>query len=518
METIETDVLVIGCGIAGCSAAMAAAKQGLSVLMITNAKEPEDSNTYHAQGGIIYKGENDSPELLIKDLMRAGADLCKGDATRNLSEKGPKFIEDILMKELEVAFDKTSKNELHITDEGAHSVPRIIHAEDLTGKAIELAFLKGLKNYKNINIKTSLTAIDLLTLSHHSLNPLDIYREPTCAGAYVFDQVNNKIFPVMAKETVLATGGLGRLFLHTTNPKGARGDGIAMANRAGARILNMEYIQFHPTSLYHPEADRFLISESLRGEGAKLINKKGKPFMEKYHELGSLAPRDIVARGIHEEMLQDGSECVFLDLTDKKGDWIKKRFPNIYRKCLEYNIDITRQPIPVVPAAHYSCGGVVVDLEGRTSIKRLRAAGEVSCSGIHGANRLASSSLLEGLVWGTLAGESIACEIEKGEFYFPKIASWRYEVEEADPALIHQDWLTIKQTMWNYVGLVRTTKRLARAEKILSELQSEIEEFYRNSMLSNELIGLRNGIQAAIVILQAAKVNRESRGCHYRKD
>jgi len=513
-----TDLLIIGCGIAGCSAALAAAKLGISVLMITKTREPEESNTFYAQGGIIYKGDNDSEELLIKDLMRAGADLCKKDAVRMLSKKGPKLVENVLMKELKVNFDKTSKGEFHLTEEGAHSVPRIIHAEDLTGKAIEIAFINRLKKYKNITIKTSLTAIDLLTLSHHSLNPLDIYKEPTCVGAYVFDQMNNRVFPIMAKETLIATGGIGRLFLHTTNPKSARGDGIAMAYRAGARIQNMEYIQFHPTALYHPDGERFLISESMRGEGAKLINKNGKSFMEKYHKLGSLAPRDIVARGIHEEMLQDGSECVFLDISHKKADWIKRRFPNIYKKCLEYRIDITKQPIPVVPAAHYSCGGIVVDLKGRTSIKRLRAAGEVACSGIHGANRLASSSLLEGLVWGTMAGQSIAEEIKKGRDGFPKIAPWRYETEEVDPALILQDWLTIKHTMWNYVGLVRTTKRLERAEKILFELQSEIEEFYRNSKLSDDLIGLRNGIQAAIVILQAAKINRESRGCHYRKE
>ncbi len=515
---MATDLLVIGCGIAGCSAALAAAKQGLSVLMITKSNETEESNTFHAQGGIIYKGVDDSEKLLMKDLMRAGANLCKHDAIEVLSKMGPELVEEILMNELMVNFDRTSKGELHLTEEGAHSIPRIIHAEDLTGRAIEIAFIKGLKKYKNIKVKTSLTAIDLLTLSHHSLNPLDIYKEPTCVGAYFFDHTANKVVPIIAKETLIATGGIGRLFLHTTNPKGSRGDGIAMAYRAGARIQNMEYVQFHPTALYHPDGERFLLSESMRGEGARLINKKGESFMEKYHKLGSLAPRDIVSRGIHEEMLQDGSECVFLDISHKKSEWIKKRFPNIYKKCLEFKIDITRQPIPVVPAAHYSCGGIVVDSEGRTSIKRLRAAGEVACSGIHGANRLASSSLLEGLVWGTLAGKSVAKEVKETKIDLPKISPWKYEKEEADPALILQDWLTIRHTMWNYVGLVRTRKRLVRAEKILTELQSEIEEFYRHSILSDDLIWLRNGIQTSLVILQAAKVNRKSRGCHYRKD
>ncbi|RMF96526.1 MAG: L-aspartate oxidase [Candidatus Schekmanbacteria bacterium] len=518
--TMETDLLIIGSGIAGLTTALTASKKGIKVTVITNGPEIYESNTYYAQGGIIYKGKGDSAELLKKDLQNAGAGLCNPKAIDTLASMGPKCVENILIKELDVDFDRTSDGDYHITEEAAHSLPRIIHSRDLTGRSIEISLLRKIKKIKNITLKNQMTAIDLLTFSHHSKNPLDIYRQPECFGAYVFDQKAEKVVPFFAKETVLATGGVGALFLHTTNPKYARGDGIAMAKRAGAQILNMEYIQFHPTALYHRDGERFLISESMRGEGAELINKQGKPFMEKYHRLGTLAPRDIVARAIHEEMIKDDSECVYLDITSKKPEWIKERFPNIYEKCLSYNIDITKDPIPVVPAAHYLCGGIFVDSKGRTSIKRLRAVGEVSCTGIHGANRLASSSLLEGLVWGYLAGKDIANIIvsKKEKFEFPKVEGWKYEKEAIDPALIAQDWLTIKHTMWNYVGLVRSSKRLARAERIFSELTNEIEEFYRYSVLSDDLIGLRNGIQAAQVILNAARSNRKSRGCHYRTD
>jgi L-aspartate oxidase len=364
------------------------------------------------------------------------------------------------------------------------------------------------------------SAVDLLTLSHHSLDPVDVYEPPTCFGAFVLLRDTGEVVPIFARETVLATGGLGRLFLHTTNPNGARGDGIAIAYRAGARVINLEYIQFHPTALYHPQAERFLISESVRGEGGELIRRDGTRFMKRYHPRGSLAPRDVVARAIHEEMLERGEECVYLDITHRDPEWVRHRFPHIHAKCLEHGIDITRQPIPVVPAAHYSCGGVAVDLEGRTSMRRLRAVGEVSCTGLHGANRLASTSLLEGLVWGTAAGESIAREMKRRREAprTPRIEPWRHETEPVDPALILQDWLTIKHTMWNYVGLMRTTKRLERALAFLRELQLEIEEFYARARLSDALLGLRNGCQAAVAVTYAAIQNRVSRGCHYRVD
>jgi L-aspartate oxidase len=518
----KTDLLILGSGIAGCAAALAAAEAGLDVTIVTKGPAlTECTATAWAQGGIIYRGENDSPELLAQDIYRAGAEIGHMPAIRHLATRGPEYVEEILIKKLGVQFDRTPNDMLDTTEEGAHSVRRIIHVADLTGKAIEERLVEAVLEKPNVRVLTHATAIDLLTLSHHSERPNDAYEPPTCVGAYIFLQQEGRVETWLACETLLATGGLGQLFLHTTNPKGARGDGIAMAYRAGARLLNLEYVQFHPTALYHGDGERFLISESVRGEGGILIRRTGESFMEKYHPLGSLAPRDVVARAIHTEMLENQEPCVYLDITMKDPDWIRRRFPNIYAKCLSLGIDITKQPIPVVPAAHYSCGGVAVDLEGRTSIRRLRAAGEVSCTGVHGANRLASTSLLEGLVWGTDAARSAAREITsqgRDAYYFPPIEPWRYENEPVDPALIFQDWLTIKYTMWNYVGLIRTTKRMKRARSILRELQTEIEYFYERARLSDDIIGLRNGCQAALAVLFAALENRKSYGAHYRVD
>jgi L-aspartate oxidase len=516
----QTDILVIGSGIAGCAAAHAAAKKGANVLLMTKDSRPEESNTFYAQGGIIFRGVNDAPEKLAADIIAAGAGLCYEPAVRVLSEEGPRYVQEVLIDELQVPFDVVdeSTDEFDLTAEAAHSVRRILHYKDVTGRAIETTFLEALARNPRIRILTHATAIDLLTLSHHSLNPLDTYQPPTCIGAFVLINDTGVVDTIFAKETILATGGLGRVFLHTTNPPGSRGDGIAMAYRAGARCVNMQYVQFHPTTLFHPSG-RFLISESLRGEGARLRNSRGEEFMKRFHPNGSLAPRDVVARGIHQWMIESGEPYALLDISHKSADWIRNRFPGIYEKCKSLGIDITREPIPVVPAAHYSCGGVSVDPAGRSNVARLRAVGEVACTGVHGANRLASTSLLEGLVWGTRAGSDAAEKATRpGEIYFPEIAPWVYERESVDPALIAQDWLTIQQTMWNYVGLVRTTKRLDRAHEILRELHLEIERFYDKAAISDSLIGLRNGIQTALAILLAAMECRESRGCHYRID
>ena len=516
----KTDILVIGSGIAGCAAARAAARKGADVLLMTRDSSLEESNTFYAQGGIIFRGDNDAPEKLAADIVLAGAGLCYEPAVRVLSEEGPRCVQEVLIDELQVPFDVVdeSTDEYDLTAEAAHSVRRILHYKDVTGRAIETAFLRALAKNPRIRILTNATAVDLLTLSHHSLNPIDTYHPPTCIGAHVLINETGVVDTVFAKETILATGGLGRVFLHTTNPPGSRGDGIAMAYRAGARCINMQYVQFHPTTLFHPSG-RFLISESLRGEGARLIGPRGEEFMKRFHPMGSLAPRDVVARGIHQWMIESGEPCALLDISHKSPDWIQSRFPGIYEKCKSLGIDITREPIPVVPAAHYSCGGVSVDALGRSNVARLRAAGEVACTGVHGANRLASTSLLEGLVWGTRAGSDAAENILKTtDHYFPEIAPWVYEREAVDPALIAQDWLTIQQTMWNYVGLVRTTKRLDRAHEILRELHLEIERFYDKAAISDSLIGLRNGVQTGLAILLAAMECRESRGCHYRTD
>jgi L-aspartate oxidase len=507
---------------------MVAAESGLSVTILTKSGDPRDATaTAWAQGGIIYKGVDDSPELLADDIFKAGAELGRLDAIRQLAEKGPVYVEEYLINKVKVPFDRDGNQELDITEEAAHSRRRIIHVEDLTGKAIENYLIEYLKTLPNVRVVTNATAVDLLTLSHNSTEPQDLYKPLTCVGVHAFIEETGQVVPYMAGETLLATGGIGQLFLHTTNPRSARGDGIAMAYRAGVRLLNLEYIQFHPTALYFPVAGAqrhyqpsFLISEAIRGEGGVLVTSSGQEFMQNYHPRKDLAPRDVVARAIHMEMLNNQEPCVYLDITNKPEEWLKRRFPNIYERCLSIGVDITKQPIPVVPAAHYACGGIAVDLQGRTSMNRLRAAGEVACTGVHGANRLASTSLLEGLVWGVEVGKSVTENIRQagGDYYLPEIAPWRYENEPSDPALVAQDWLTIKYTMWNYVGLVRSAKRLKRARSILRELQMEIEYFYERTQLSDDIIGLRNGCQASLAVLFAALENRTSRGGHFRID
>ena len=511
-----TDVLVIGAGIAGGIAALKAARQGARVILLHRSRHGDQSNTHWAQGGIIYCGEEDAPGLLEKDIQKAGAGICLPEATRVLAEEGPKRVEEVLLGELGVEFDQGKAGQLDRTAEGAHSVARIIHCDDRTGLHIHNALMEALKAEPGVDLRCGWTAVDILTLSHHSRRALDIYEPNTCVGAYVLDRQGDRVETILAQHTVLATGGLGQLFLHTTNPRSSRGDGLAMAYRAGARLLNLEYIQFHPTALFYPPEPRFLISESMRGEGARLIRRDGSEFMERYDRRGSLAPRDIVARAIHEELLGSEDDCVYLEITHRPAGWIRRRFPRIQQRGLEARIHITKRALPVVPAAHYTCGGVATDLWGRTNIDRLWAVGEVACTGLHGANRLASTSLLEGLVFGERAARAILRSLQEEALTdFPEIDPWIYETEPSDPALILQDWLTIRYTMWNYVGLIRTQKRLKRARQILRELQEEVEDFYDRTRLDDDLIGLRNGVQAALAILYAASENRVSRGCHY---
>lgn len=513
---IKTDLLVIGSGLAGCIAAITAADNGKEVIIISKTSEILSGNTPYAQGGIIYHGEDDSPEKLQKDILEAGDGHCWLPAVKQLSELGPKLVRQLLIEKFNVNFDRTTDDNLDLTAEGAHSQPRIIHSKDKTGEAIHKSVIKVLLRHPNIRVYVEHTAVDLLTLSHHSSNSLDIYKKPACFGALILDNQSGKVTPVYAQNTILATGGLGQIYLHTTNPNESTGDGIALAWRAGARCFNLEYIQFHPTSFYN-EHDRFLISESVRGEGAVLIDKRGKEFMQNFHELKSLAPRDVVARGIHQIMLETGHPCVYLDISFKDSDWIRNRFPSIYQHLFNAGVDMTREPIPVVPAAHYSCGGVGVNLNGRTSLRRLYAVGEVACTGVHGANRLASTSLLECVVWGWMAGNDVCKDYEDSN-YFPDIFPWKDETESVDPALLTQDWMTIKNTMWNYVGLIRTRQRLQRAQQMLRHLQSEVEQFYRKAKMTKEMIELRNAVQTAIAVTNSTLEQRVSRGAHYRID
>ncbi|MGB6864876.1 MAG: L-aspartate oxidase [Candidatus Aminicenantaceae bacterium] len=516
----KTDVLVIGCGIAGASAALEAAKCGLRVVVITKHSEPQESNTYYAQGGIVSLGPNDNPELLKDDIIQTGDGINNPEAVDILAEEGKSLVDSILIKELKIPFSRSSPDVLDYAQEAGHTRRRILHIKDTTGRTIEERFIQALQSYSNVTFLADHTAVDLLTVPHHSKNPVSFYREPQCIGVYVLDNQTQKVKTIFSPYTILATGGCGAVFLYTSNPKGAIGDGYAMAYRAGARLVNMEYIQFHPTSLFHRDADGFLISETVRGEGARLKTKQCRTFMDN-HPMKDMAPRDEVTRAIYEEITNSNSNYVYLDLASYTKVDIKKRFPNIYKTCLEYDIDITKNPIPVVPAAHYCCGGIMVDVWGESSLKGLYAVGEVSCTGLHGANRLASTSLLEGLVWGVRAARGIASRFDPETFHKPSdIHEWYYpkKEEEIDPALINQDWLSIKSTMWNYAGIIRTSKRLERAKADLDYLRHRIEKFYREATMEPKVVGLKHGIQVAQLITHAALGNPVSRGSHFIKN
>ncbi len=520
-EPRRSDVLVIGCGIAGASAALEAAKAGLEVTVITKTAAAEESNTWHAQGGIVSLGPGDQPELLERDILEAGDDIGNPDAIRILAEEGAALVDRVLIRELRIPFTRSSPDALDYAQEAGHSRRRILHVRDSTGRTVEDKLIQALASHPNVTLLTSRTAVDLLTVPHHSKNPRAYYREPRCLGAYVLDDASGRVDRFFAPFTVLATGGCGSVFRYTSNPPGAIGAGYAMALRAGARIVNMEYVQFHPTCLYHRDSEPFLISETVRGEGARLKTRDGRTFMEKYSPARDLAARDEVARAIYEEMINTDSPYVLLDLASYAKVDIRKRFPTIYRTCKRLGVDIEKRPIPVVPAAHYCCGGVLADGVGMTSIRGLYAVGEVSCTGLHGANRLASTSLLEGLVWGTRAGRDIGERNERGlPFRESEIHSWYYpkKEEEVDPALVNQDWLTIRSTMWNYAGIIRTRKRLERAKADLDYLKHRIEQFYRQARMEPATVALKHGIQVALMITHAALANPVSRGAHFIKD
>ncbi len=519
-EYLECDVLIIGCGIAGSIAALRLSDAGVHVVVATRSSNPEESNTYYAQGGIVFKGEGDSPELLAKDILHAGAGYCNPQAVDLLAKEAPKLVRSLLLEKLSIPFDRTSKGELSLVREGGHTVARILHAADSTGSLIERYLIQALKSNSKITLLTGTTAVDLLTPAHHSMNRLSVYDPLSCCGAFLLNQESGQVQRVLARTTILASGGLGQVFLRTTNPIGARGDGLAMAYRAGARVLNCEFMQFHPTAFYQQGAPCFLITEAMRGAGAKLIDADGKLFMQKYDpEWKDLAPRDVVARSIHQEMLTTGATHVFLDIASYlPANEIREHFPSIFDKCLQYGVDITHEPIPIVPAAHYFCGGVWVDLWGRTTLDHLYAVGEVACTGLHGANRLASTSLLEGVSGDTVPQSIFSVLIREHPQPKPdEIPPWlETGTEMPDSALISQDMSVIKHIMWNYTGLIRTTERLQRALRELRHLESEIERFYRTVKLTDDIIGLRNAVRAAIIITIAAWENKVSVGCHYQ--
>nr|VFJ98229.1 MAG: L-aspartate oxidase [Candidatus Kentron sp. LFY] len=510
----QSDVLVIGSGAAGLSCALHLSHH-FKVNLLSKGTLTE-SNTLYAQGGVsVVLHEEDSIDSHIDDTLGAGAGLCDPDIVRFVVENGEACIRELI--EMGVDFTRilgpNHTSRYHLTREGGHSHRRIIHAADATGRAIQNTLAEKVRAHPNISIFESHLALDLITGRNLGLP------DEQCHGAYVFDREKRRVHSFGARATVLATGGAGKAYLYTSNPDVATGDGIAMAWRAGCRVANMEFIQFHPTCLYHPQATSFLITESMRGEGGKLILPGGEPFMARFDPRAELAPRDIVARAIDHEMKRVGADCVYLDITARSPEFIREHFPTVYARCLELGYDITKTAIPVVPAAHYTCGGVITDRWARADLAGLYAIGEVASTGLHGANRMASNSLLECLVF----AKSAADHIEQSMKGFPLLVALREwdesRVTDSDEeVVVSHNWDELRRFMWDYVGIVRSTKRLQRAKHRVDLLQSEIAEYYGNFRVTGDLIELRNLVVSADLIIRSALARKESRGLHYSLD
>ena len=520
--SIKTDVLIIGSGIAGLFAALKISEYA-DVILVTK-KNKAESNTNYAQGGIASVIDpNDSFEKHVEDTLIAGAGLCNREAVESMVKEGPKRIKDLI--DIGTMFTKKGK-EFDLAKEGGHSMSRILHAKDLTGQEIERALIHSVEEKENIKIIENAIAIDLLTEHNIVGKSKSLNENMNCWGAYVLDSAQNKVIKIMAKATLIATGGLGQVYLHTTNPLIATGDGFAMSYRAGVQIGNMEFIQFHPTSFYNPKTTSdfyghsFLISEAVRGFGGLLRTKDGNLFMDNYDPRKELAPRDIVARAIDTELKKRGDDFVYLDLTHKNSQDIIDHFPNIYSTCLKNNIDITKDFIPVVPAAHYACGGIVVDLKGHTSLSGLFASGEVTMTGVHGANRLASNSLLEALVYAYRCANSIKEFLLNYKNNIPELSAWDDSgtLTYDERVLITHSVNEVKQTMWDYVGIIRSNLRLERAASRIHNLYLETENLYKRTKVFQEILELRNLVTCSHIIIKSAKARKESRGLHFTID
>ncbi|GBE45476.1 L-aspartate oxidase [bacterium BMS3Bbin11] len=512
MANKHFDVLIIGSGLAGLGLALRLADTA-SVAVVSKGQFHEGSS-YYAQGGVAaVLGNNDSIQSHKQDTLDAGAGLCDPVCVDYVIKHGPENIQWLIDQGVGFSLDIDGKH-YHLTREGGHSHRRVIHAADATGKAIETTLEQKTRDHPNIHLFEYAIAIDLIT--SFKLNG----SKNRCLGVYIQNQQNGKIMSVSAANTVLATGGASKVYLYTSNPDTSTGDGIAMAWRAGCRVANMEFVQFHPTCLYHPEAKSFLISEALRGEGAHLLLPDGTRFMEHHDKRAEMAPRDIVARAIDYEMKKGGLNSVYLDISHRNHDFIIEHFPTIYARCLKFGMDITTSPIPVVPAAHYTCGGVITDLNGKTDVEDLYAIGECTCTGLHGANRLASNSLLECLVFSQSASRSILESLEQPPAPIPELPQWD-ESQVTDPdeqVVVSHNWDELRRFMWDYVGIVRTNKRMQRAQNRIELLKDEIEEFYSCFKVDNNLLELRNLVVIAELTICSAQSRKESRGLHFTRD
>ncbi|MEW6078731.1 MAG: L-aspartate oxidase [Thermodesulfobacteriota bacterium] len=517
---IKTDFLVIGSGIAGLKFALLAAEAG--TVSIVTKKGVDDSSTNRAQGGIaaVISGL-DSFESHIRDTLASGDGLCNREVVNMVVRQGPDAVMDLASLGIQFTKIGPAGDGLDLGREGGHSHNRIVHARDLTGREIEQALVRQAIAHPNITIYEDHIAVDLITHSTRvKKGPVVQTREVYCCGAYVLDIKNDRVNTFNALVTLLATGGAGKVYAYTSNPDIATGDGIAMAHRAGGTVANLEFMQFHPTCLFHPAAKNFLISEAVRGEGALLLNSAGEAFMKNYDSAGELACRDVVARAIDTEIKRRGDDCVYLDISHRKPDFIKDRFPHLYERCLKYGIDMTTDPVPVVPAAHYMCGGVVTDMWGRTSISRLYAVGEAACTGLHGANRLASNSLLEAVVFANRAVDCAIRELKGLPRRDNDLPVWDEAgtTDSNEAITVSQNWDEIRLFMWNYVGIVRSDKRLKRAKNRIDLIKAEIKEYYWNFRVTADLLELRNIATVADLIITCAMMRKESRGLHYNID
>lgn len=523
----QFDYLVVGSGIAGLSFALKAARHG-TVAVVTK-KEKIETSTNYAQGGIAsVLGPDDSFQLHIQDTLNSGDGLCHADVVETVVRLGPERIRELVELGVEFNFEKDSDHDaFHLGREGGHSRNRIVHAQDMTGKAVEKALVHAAEEHPNIEMFENFLVLDLI-IEHNAtkVGSLTLNQRDLCRGAYVLDSVSREIHTFSAHVVLLCTGGAGKVYLYTSNPDVATGDGLAIAYRAGARLANLEFVQFHPTCLYHPMVKNFLISEAVRGDGGRLIDKRGRAFMAKYHPLKDLAFRDVVARAIDTEMKETGDDCVFLDISYREPEFVKNRFPGIYQKCLSLGIDITRDPIPVVPAAHYMCGGILTDQCGQTNIERLYALGEAACTGLHGANRLASNSLLEAMVYAHQAVLHSSKRLDEWRRMsmapLPRcvvnVGGNQEDIRRSEMVLIAHNWDIIRRLMWNYVGIVRTDKRLALARNHIDQLNMEIREHLPNIPMNSDLVELQNLALVAELIIRCALERKESRGLHYNLD